>query len=73
MTVSQGRAYSLVLRSVEGADQEVCVAMDADTGKELWAAPLGTIKLNDGGQSGTPDNNGGDGPRSTPSVAKAAN
>src|SRR6266542_1790408 len=32
MTVSQGRAYSLVLRSVEGADQEVCVAMDADTG-----------------------------------------
>ena len=68
ITVSQGRAYSLVLRSVEGADQEVCVAMDADTGKELWAAPLGTIKYDGGGSAGTRDNNGGDGPRSTPSV-----
>jgi len=68
LTVSQGRAYSLVLRSVEGAEQEVCVALDADTGKELWAAPLGTIEINTGGERGTSDNKGGDGPRSTPSI-----
>jgi outer membrane protein assembly factor BamB len=68
LTVSQGRAFSLVLRSVEGAEQEVCVALDADTGKELWAAPLGTIEINTGGERGTSDNKGGDGPRSTPSI-----
>ena len=68
-TVSQGRAFSLVLREVEGIKQEVCVALDADTGKELWAAPLGFAKYPDGGaDSGAENNKGGDGPRSTPSV-----
>ena len=67
-TVSQGRAYTLALRTIEGADQETCLCLDARTGKELWAMPLGTIKINDGGQSGTSDNKGGDGPRSTPTV-----
>ena len=67
-TVSQGRAFSLVLREVEGLKQEVCVALDADTGKELWAASLGFAKFDGGGDSGTDDNKGGDGPRSTPSA-----
>ena len=67
-TVSQGRTYTLVLRTMEGADQETCLCLDTNTGKELWASSLGTIKINEGGQSGAPDNKGGDGPRSTPTV-----
>lgn len=67
-TVSGGKAFTLILRNTEGAPRETLVALDAATGKELWAAPLGGIKVGDGGQDGTPNNNGGDGPRSTPSV-----
>jgi outer membrane protein assembly factor BamB len=66
--VSGSKAFTLVMRNVEGAPRETLVAQDANTGKELWAQPLGGIKLGDGGQAGTPDNQGGDGPRSTPSV-----
>lgn len=66
--VSSGKAYTQVMRNFEGAPRETVVALDANTGKELWAAPLGPIKLGDGGQDGTADNKGGDGPRSTPSV-----
>ncbi len=67
-TVSHGRAFSLVQRSIDSANQEVCVALNADTGKELWAVPLGVAKYDGGGDSGTSDNKGGDGPRSTPTV-----
>ncbi len=66
-TVATGKAFTIVTRDVDGANQEVCVALDAATGKELWAAPLGVAKFDGGGDSGTPDNSGGDGPRSTPS------
>ena len=68
-TVSGGKAFTQVLREFDGAPRETVVALDANTGKELWAQALGGIKINDGGQSGTPDNKGGDGPRSTPSVS----
>ena len=67
-TVSGGKAFTQVMRDFEGAPRETVIALHADTGKELWVAPLGGIKINDGGQSGTPDNSGGDGPRSTPGV-----
>lgn len=53
------RAYCFAQRSVEGEDREVAFAMDARTGKELWAVPLGKA---------TYDKQGGDGPRSTPTV-----
>jgi outer membrane protein assembly factor BamB len=66
--VSGGKAFTQLMRNFEGAPRETVAAFDANTGKELWAAPLGIIKLGDGGQSGTADNQGGDGPRSTPSV-----
>jgi outer membrane protein assembly factor BamB len=68
LAVSGGKAFTQVMRDFEGAPRESIVALDANTGKELWAAPLGIIKLGDGGQAGTDDNKGGDGPRSTPSV-----
>src|ERR1043165_5259196 len=40
-SVSGGKAFTIVARQVEGAPREVCVAFDANTGKELWAAPTG--------------------------------
>ena len=69
-TVSGGKAFTLVQREVEGAKREVCLTLDAKTGHELWAVPFGLVKTGDGGQSGTPDNAGGDGPRSTPTVSE---
>ncbi len=65
--VGGGKAFTLVARDVDGARQEVCVALDAGNGKELWAEPLGIAKYEGGGDSGTAENSGGDGPRSTPS------
>lgn len=67
-TIAQGRAVTLVKRTLDGADQEVCVALDAQTGKELWATPIDKAKYDSGGDSGAADNRGGDGPRSTPTL-----
>ncbi len=58
--VSGGRAFCFIQRAVAGQDQEVALALDANTGKEIWAVPLGKP---------TYDKQGGDGPRSTPTVA----
>ncbi len=66
ITLGEGNAYTLMTREVEGAAQEVCVALDAATGKEKWAAPIGIAKYDGGGERGAPGNDGGDGPRSTP-------
>jgi outer membrane protein assembly factor BamB len=67
LTVAGGKAFTLVTREVDGAPQEVCVALNADTGREIWATPLGIAKYDGGGDRGAPGNDGGDGPRSTPS------
>ncbi len=67
--IGGGKAYTLVGERVDGEDSEVCVALDAATGKELWRTPLGPAKYDGGGDAGTDDNSGGDGPRSTPSLA----
>jgi len=63
--VQGGRAYTLVARE----RREVLLALDAASGKELWSAPLAEHDYDGGGDSGAEDNEGGDGPRSTPSVA----
>src|SRR5438046_2745378 len=68
ITISGGKAFTLVKRTLEGADREVCVALDATNGKELWAVPIGVAKYDNGGNNGASDNNGGDGPRSTPTI-----
>ena len=57
--VSGGKAFCFIQRSVNGEDKEVAIALDATTGKELWAVPHGKP---------TYDKQGGDGPRSTPTV-----
>jgi outer membrane protein assembly factor BamB len=67
-TTGNGRVFTIVGRNIDGAPREVCVALDESTGKELWAAPVGVAKYDGGGDSGTENNKGGDGPRSTPSV-----
>ncbi|MBI4660766.1 MAG: PQQ-binding-like beta-propeller repeat protein, partial [Verrucomicrobia bacterium] len=52
--VANGRLFTLATR--EGS--EILLVLDANTGKELWAAKLG----------GVLDNDWGDGPRGTPTV-----
>jgi outer membrane protein assembly factor BamB len=57
--VSGDRAFCFIQRKVDAEDKEVAIALDAKSGKELWAVPLGKA---------TYDKQGGDGPRSTPTV-----
>ncbi len=61
VAVSQNRVLTQVRRTVGGQSQEVCIALDAGTGRELWARPLGTAAYDSGGGEG-------DGPRSTPTI-----
>jgi outer membrane protein assembly factor BamB len=56
--VSGGRACTLVVR----AGQETCLALDAGTGAELWATPVGPAYYPDAGAGDD------DGPRSTPAI-----
>lgn len=71
--VGGGIAATMTLREVDGAPQEICLALDAKTGKEIWAKPLGVAnfleKSGGGANSGKSNNKGGDGPRSTPAIA----
>lgn len=62
------RAYTIDGRKVDGEWVETCIALDATTGEELWAASLSSGEYDGGGGAGAPGNDGGDGPRSTPSV-----
>jgi outer membrane protein assembly factor BamB len=71
-TISQGRAYTLISRN-SGGLKEMCVALDAATGTQLWATPLDSATSWDytstsNGGEGTSPYHRGDGPRSTPSV-----
>jgi hypothetical protein len=66
--VTGNRCFTLEGRE-DGGLQEVLVARDLETGKELWIAKLGAADYgHDGGNSGASDNKGGDGPRSTPAI-----
>jgi outer membrane protein assembly factor BamB len=66
-SVSDGKVFTQVVREINGNPREVCLALDAATGKELWVADL--VK-GDGYYGGPGDEaNGGDGPRSTPAAS----
>jgi len=65
----EGKVFTVVPRDAEGGSTEFCLALDAATGKELWATATGPAKYQGGADSGAPDNKGGDGPRSTPAVS----
>lgn len=62
LTVSGGRVFTQEKRPVSGSPMEVCVALSAANGGELWATPLDPATYPDGGV-GTDD-----GPRTTPVV-----
>jgi outer membrane protein assembly factor BamB len=66
--VSGGKAFTLSLKEIDGASQEVVCAHDAATGREIWSAALSVANYDKGGNDGTAENKGGDGPRSTPTV-----
>lgn len=66
--VAGGRAFTQILRDVDGLEQDVVVALDAVTGEEFWAQTVGLKKYRGGGDSGANGNKGGDGPRSTPAI-----
>ena len=66
--VQGGKAFTQVTRTIDGAPSEACLALDANTGKELWVAVVGPAKYPGGGDSGAEGNSGGDGPRSTPAA-----
>ena len=66
---SGGKVYTLVTGESDGNSGETLVCLDEKTGKQLWSKPLSIVpKYTGGGDSGTPDNKGGDGSRSTPVV-----
>ncbi len=65
-SVSGGKAFTLVSRDGDGEAHETCIALNAATGKEMWAVDVDVAKYQGGGDSGAVGNNGGDGPRSTP-------
>src|SRR5436309_9591125 len=71
--VSQGRAFVLISKRDGGGNLlEYCVAVDAATGANIWATPIGAelwdpVYEGDGG-AGMPPYYKGDGPRTTPSV-----
>ena len=69
LVVDGGKVFTEVTRTIDGTPAEVCMALDAATGKELWTAVTGKAKYSGGGDSGAEGNKGGDGPRSTPSVS----
>ena len=71
--VSQGRAFTCCSRNTGGSMNELCGALNADTGAELWATVIDTAPWNlddtANGGSGTAPYNKGDGPRGTPAVS----
>ncbi len=60
--VSGGKVFTETLRDIGGTSREICVALDANTGKELWSANLAAGEGYDGGGGD------GDGTRSTPTI-----
>ncbi len=63
--IADGKAFTLVVQD----EKQTCVAMDADSGKEIWAFGLSKSDYGrGGGGAGARGNKGGDGPRSTPTI-----
>ena len=60
LTVSAGRVFTQTLRAIDGVSREVCVALNAATGAELWAVPVDDAFYPGGGVGFD------DGPRTTP-------
>jgi outer membrane protein assembly factor BamB len=69
--VAADNAYTIVTAENDGNPSETLLCLDARTGKQKWSKPLAIVaKYDGGGDSGTSDNKGGDGPRSTPVISE---
>lgn len=62
ITTRGNRLFTQGNRRVGNDDREVCIALDAETGAEVWSANLGIADYPDAGTGSL------DGPRSTPTV-----
>jgi outer membrane protein assembly factor BamB len=62
LAVSDGKVFTQARRAIEGVSREVCVALSATNGVELWATSLDNAFYPGGGVGFD------DGPRSTPTV-----
>ena len=62
ITTRGNRLFTQGNRRIGSEDREVCIALDADTGAEVWSANLGVADYPDAGTGSL------DGPRSTPTV-----
>ena len=69
-SIQDNLAFTLVAEEDEdGLLREVCIALNITSGKRIWQQNLGMASYGHaGGNAGTRENSGGDGPRSTPSV-----
>ena len=63
LTVSGGRVFTQVKRNVGGQNREVCLALSATNGAELWGTSLDNGSYPNQGVGATDD-----GPRSTPTI-----
>lgn len=67
--VAGGKVFTIVKGETDGNPGEAVLCLDARNGKKQWEQSITIInKYDGGGDSGTPENKGGDGPRSTPVV-----
>ena len=65
--ISGDKVFALTSRDNKGEMRELCVALDAATGKELWAADITIGKY--ASAADADDEKSGDGPGSTPTVS----
>ena len=67
-SIDENYAYTLIAEEdADGLLREWCIAIELSSGKRIWSRPLGIASYgHGGGNAGTSDNSGGDGPRSTP-------
>src|SRR5687768_18038338 len=49
LSVANGRLFTMGLRRHLNQDREFCIALNADTGAELWATPIDIADYPDGG------------------------
>ena len=54
--VKDRRAYTIIAREEDGVPREVLIALDGDTGKEVWSVPFASPRYgHDGGNAGAGD------------------
>ena len=48
--VSDGKVFTQVVREIKGNSREICLALDATTGRELWIADIARGEGYNGGE-----------------------